>query len=190
MSAEDQQKRGTLYVITCAAQSSEPMDIQDFVNLAQAASWDVYIIATPQATKFIDISLLEKLTNHPVRSEYRHPAEADSTPKADAIVVTPTTFNTINKWAQGITDTLALGILCEYMGLSVPIIAIPCLPESLACHPALSKNTALLKECGVFVLYDPQKYPPMNNIPWEVILDTLHKVTTKYPLQLEKEEVR
>jgi phosphopantothenoylcysteine synthetase/decarboxylase len=176
MSAPDQQKQGTLYVITCAAQSSEPMNIQDFVSLAQSALWDVYVIATPQATKFIDIPLLEELTSHPVRSEYRHPAEADTIPKADAIVVAPTTFNTINKWAQGITDTLALGILCEYMGLGIPIIAIPCLPESLASHPAFSKNTALLKECGVSVIYDPQKYPPMNNIPWQFTLDAVTKL--------------
>ena len=189
MSASDQQKQGILYLITCAAQSSEPMDIQDLVRLAQAALWDVYLIATPQATKFIDIPLLESLTGHQIRSEYRHPTETESTPQADAVVVAPTTFNTINKWAQGITDTLALGILCEYMGLGMPIITIPCLPESLACHPVFSKNIALLKECGVFVLYDPHKYPPMNNIPWEVVLDTLHKATTKYVLQLQKEEV-
>lgn len=189
MSASDQQKQSILYVIICAAQSSEPMDIQDLVKLAQAASWDVYIIATPQATKFIDIPLLERLTGHPVRSEYRHPAEMDNIPKAAAIVVAPTTFNTINKWAQGITDTFALGILCEYMGLGLPIIAMPCLPESLTHHPVFSKNIALLKDCGVFILYDPQKYPPMNNIPWEVVLNTLHKATTKYFLQLQKEEV-
>ncbi len=75
------------------------------------------------------------------------------------------------------------------MGLGVPIVTIPCLPESFACHPAFSKNMTLLKECSVYVLYDSRKYPPMNNIPWEVILDTLRKATTKYPLQREKEEV-
>ena len=189
MSASDQQKQGILYVITCAAQSSEPMDIQDFVRLAQAASWDAYIIATPQATKFIDIPLLERLTDHPVRSEYRHPAEADNTPKADAIVVAPTTFNTINKWAQGITDTLALGILCEYMGLGMPIIAIPCLPNSLARHPVFSKNIAFLKECGVSILYEPQKYQPMNNVPWNVVLDSLHEATAGCSMLAHKEEV-
>jgi hypothetical protein len=35
-------------------------------------------------------------------------------PPADAIAVAPATYNTINKWAAGISDTLALGILCEY----------------------------------------------------------------------------
>ncbi len=190
MSETDQQKQGIVYVITCAARSSEPMDIQDFVRLAQTASWDVYVIATPQGTHFIDIPLLEKLTGHPIRSEYRHPGEPDSMPKADAIVVAPATFNTINKWAQGITDTLALGILCEHMGLGTPIITIPCVSaEGLVHHPAFTKSITFLKDCGVFVLYEPQKYPPMNNVPWEVVLDTLHEKTARYALQEQKEEV-
>ena len=190
MSETDLQKQGILYLITCAARSSEPMDIQDLVRLAQEASWDVYVIATPQGTHFIDIPLLEKLTGHPIRSEYRHPAEPDNMPKADAIVVAPATFNTINKWAQGITNTLALGILCEHMGRDTPIITIPCVPtEGLIRHPAFTKSITFLKDCGVFVLYEPQKYPPMNNVPWEVVLDTLHEKTARYPLQEQKEEM-
>jgi flavoprotein len=35
-------------------------------------------------------------------------------------VVAPATFNTINKWAQGISDTLALGLLNEATGLGLP----------------------------------------------------------------------
>jgi phosphopantothenoylcysteine synthetase/decarboxylase len=190
MSESDRQEQGILYIITCAARSPEPMDIQDFVRLAQAVSWDVYVIATPQGTKFIDILLLERLTSHPIRSEYRHPAEPDSMPKANAIVVAPATFNTINKWAQGITDTLALGILCEHIGLGTPIITIPCVPsESLARHPTFTKSIKLLKDCGVFVLYEPQKYSPMNNVPWKVVLEKLHEVTAKCSLQQQKEEM-
>lgn len=184
MSELQRPQRGILYVITCAARSTEPMYIQDLVKLVQAASWDVYVIATPQATKFINIPLLEKLTGHPIQVEYRHPDEDRLLPKANAIIVVPTTFNTLNKWALGITDTLAVGILCEYLGLGLPIIAIPCVPlQTLARHPAFSKSIALLKECGVTVLYEPETYPPMNNVPWEVVLHSLHTATA------EKEEV-
>ena len=38
MNESYQQKRGILYVITCAARSADPMYIQDLVVLAQAAS--------------------------------------------------------------------------------------------------------------------------------------------------------
>ena len=175
MNEQEQKKQQVLYLVTCAARSAEPMNIEDFIELAQAALWDVYVIATPQATKFINIPSLEKLTGHPIRSEYRHPEEANSLPVADAVMVAPATFNTINKWASGITDTLALGILCEHTGLDTPTVTIPCVPqESLARHPAFKKNLALLKEYGVTVLYEPEKYPPMNNVPWEVALQALN----------------
>ncbi len=188
MSEICQQARGVLYIITCAARSAEPMFVQDFVTLAQSALWDVYVVATPQATNFINISLLEELTGHPIRTEYKHPDAPDVFPRADAIVVVPATFNTINKWALGITDTLALGLLCEYMGLGMPIITIPCVPlQHLARHPAFSKNIALLKECGVNVIYEPQKYPPMNNVPWEVVLHLLNELDVS-PHLLETRE--
>ncbi|MGI9059531.1 MAG: flavoprotein [Ktedonobacteraceae bacterium] len=181
-----QQKQGILYIITCAAQSAEPMYIQDLVELAQTALWDIFVIATPQATKFIDMPLLEKLTGHPVHTEYRHPEDDKTLPKADVIIAAPTTFNTLNKWALGITDTLAVGILCEYTGLGLPIVAIPCVPqESLARHSAFCKSINSLKEEGVHVLYDPEKYPPMNNVPWEVALHTV----TSLLKQQEKEGV-
>lgn len=190
MNKPERQKQNILYLVTCAARSAEPMNIEDFIELAQAALWDVYVIATPQATKFINISVLENFTGHPVRSEYRHPEKTNSLPVADAIIVAPTTFNTINKWVSGITDTLALGVLCEYMGLGTPIVTIPCVPqESLARHPAFKKNLALLKEYGVIVLYEPEKYPPMNNVPWEVALHTLNSTIKNNSLIEQAEEV-
>jgi flavoprotein len=36
--------------------------------------------------------------------------------------VAPVAFNTVNKWAIGISDTLALGILCEAYGMGVDSI--------------------------------------------------------------------
>jgi len=44
---------------------------------------------------------------------------------ANAIAVAPATFNTVNKLAAGIADTLALGLLCEYLALAVPIVLPP-----------------------------------------------------------------
>lgn len=48
-----------------------------------------------------------------MRFQYKHPDEPDVLPPADAFVVAPATFNTIDKWAQDISDTLALGLLNE-----------------------------------------------------------------------------
>ena len=67
MSENTSASRGVLYVVCCAALSAQR--IQDFVMLAQSAGWDVCIIATPNALKFIDVPLLTELTGHPVRSD-------------------------------------------------------------------------------------------------------------------------
>ena len=164
-------------MISCASRPAQ--QVQDLVTLAQAEGWDVCMIVTPQATKFVDMPLLEQLTGYPVRSEYKRPEEPDALPRADAIVVFPATFNTINKWALGISDTLALGLLCEYTGLKMPIVAIPCVltASGLDSHPAFPRSIAQLREYGVHVIYEPEKYPPKNEVPWEVILETLHQIT-------------
>ena len=172
--------RGVLYIICCASRPAQR--VQDLVRLAQAEGWDVCVIVTPQGTKFVDVPLLEQLTGHPVRSEYKRPEEPDVLPRADAIVVFPATFNTLNKWALGITDTLALGLLCEYTGLGMPIVVVPGVTtgSGLDSHPAFFKSMQFLRECGVCVLHEPEKYPPKNEVPWDVILDTLHDLLRKH----------
>jgi phosphopantothenoylcysteine synthetase/decarboxylase len=178
MSRTPSPSRGVLYVIACASRPAQR--VPDLVQAAQTAGWDVTVIVTPQATKFVDAPLLEQLTSYPVRSEYKRPEEPDILPRADAIVVFPATFNTLNKWALGISDTLALGLLCEYLGLKMPIVAVPCIltNSGLDTHPAFSRSLAQLREYGVHVLYKPEKYPPKNEVPWNIILETLDRIIT------------
>nr|BBH92244.1 hypothetical protein KTA_04430 [Thermogemmatispora argillosa]BBH92247.1 hypothetical protein KTA_04460 [Thermogemmatispora argillosa] len=169
----DAQQRGVLYIISCASGAAE--HVADLVRAAQAEGWTVCVIVTPQAVKFVHRPLLEQLTGYPVRSEYKHPDEPDVLPRADAIVVFPATFNTINKWALGISDTLALGILCEYTGLHIPIVAVPCVRthSGLDTHPAFPQSLERLRSYGVAVLYEPETYPPKNEVPPSVILQRL-----------------
>nr|BFE73441.1 hypothetical protein GCM10020092_067420 [Actinoplanes digitatis] len=66
-------------------------------------------ITTPMGARFVDVAHLADLTGHPVRSAYKNPADPDVLPRADACVVAPASFNTVNKLANGICDTLAAG---------------------------------------------------------------------------------
>ena len=167
--------QGVLYLIACAAPPAQ--HIQDFVKLAQASQWDVCVIATPFATQFIDKPSLEHLTGYPVRSEYKDVGTEDVFPKMDAMVVAPMTLNTTTKWAQGHADTLALSQLCKGLGLGLPIITAPCITAAFARHPAFPKSIGVLRECGVHVLYDPERYPAPYIVPWESILKELNEVT-------------
>jgi len=165
--------RGVLYNIACAASSAAL--VPNLVVQAHTAGWKVCVITTPQGTKFLDIPLLDQLTGYPVRSEYKRPEEPDVLPRADAIVVFPATFNTLNKWALGISGTLAVGILCEYTGLKMPIVTVPCFRTGggLDGHPAFFRSLQMLRDYGVRVLYEPEIYPPKNQVPPDVILEVL-----------------
>lgn len=164
-----------LYLIICAAPPAQRM--HHFIPVLQAAGWDVCVIATPQATRWLQISDLEALTGHSVRTDYKLPGEADPLPKAHALLVMPATFNTINKWAQGIGDTLVSSLLCECLGRGTPpIVAVPCLKMDLVRHPAFSKSIATLRECGVSILHEPERYPSPEMVPWEDVMDVLQTI--------------
>lgn len=163
----------TLYIIACASRVAGRIDA--LILAAQSAGWNVCVIATPRAVNFIDQPALEKLTHYPVRNDYKRPEEPDILPPADALIAFPATFNTINKWATGISDTLALGLLNEYTGRKKPVLAVPVVTtgSGLDSHPAFSRSLAQLREYGVAVLYDPERYPPRNEVPADVILEAL-----------------
>ena len=164
-----------LYLIVCAAPPAQ--QTVDVVPLLQAEGWDVCVIATPQASRWMDLSALATLSGHVVRTDYKLPGEADPLPKADAILVMPATFNTINKWAQGIGDTLVASILCEALGHGTsPVVVVPCLKMDLVRHPAFSRSIALLRECGIRVLHEPERYPSPLMVPWSEVIGALHGI--------------
>ncbi|HLW03098.1 MAG TPA: flavoprotein [Ktedonobacterales bacterium] len=164
-----------LYLIVCAAPPAQ--QTADVVPVLQAAGWKVCVITTPQASRWVDRLQLEQLTGHIVRSDNKLPGEADPLPKADVMLVMPATFNTINKWAQGIADTLAVSLLCEALGHGSPsIVAVPCLKMDLVRHPAFSHCVRVLRACGVCVLHEPERYPSPLMVPVNQVLETLPRI--------------
>ncbi|MFA1543939.1 flavoprotein [Actinomadura monticuli] len=140
------------------------------------------VIATPSGLKFVDADRLAGITGFPVRSEYKQPDEPDVLPPADAFAVAPATFNTVNKWAHGISDTLALGLLNEAVGAGRPIIAAPWPNNALSRHPAFGRSVADLRAWGVTVLFDPAVLsspdaPDMTEgtFPWTELCESLRE---------------
>nr|WP_202509846.1 flavoprotein [Streptomyces sp. SID5643] len=145
-----------MYVVVCAA--GVAADIGMLITHAQKRHWDVGVIATPQGLGFLDTEAIQSQTGYPVRSAWRAPGESRPLPPADSIAVAPATFNTINKWAAGISDTLALGILCEAYGMGIPTVALPYLNTAQAAHPAYQRSLEQLREMGVLIgSYEPHR---------------------------------
>jgi hypothetical protein len=170
-------QRGILYLIACGSSAATEI-VEPGVRAAQEVNWDVCVITTPSGRNFLNLPLLAQITGHPVRSEYKLPDTPDLLPRADAIIVYPATFRTINTWASGDSATLAVGLLCEYVGLRAPIVAVPCLGtgNGLDQHPAFVENLEKLRLWGVRVLYQPEKYPPKNAIPASIVLEELDRL--------------
>lgn len=173
--------KGVLYLIVCG--SSAARGAREGVRLAQREGWKVCVVATPDGLKFIDAPALAELTGYPVRHAYKDPDDPDVLPAADAMLVAPATVNTINKWAAGIADTLALGLIVEGLGTGMPIVAVPFTNEAMARHPAFSRNIDALRQWGVAVLYgdgEVPAFPPgagdskVDNFPWRLALDAVN----------------
>jgi phosphopantothenoylcysteine decarboxylase len=139
-----------LYLITCAAPPAQA--IGELIELLQAEGWTICVIATPRAARWIDTARLVEQTGYSVRHDYKQPDDPDVLPPATAIAVVPATFNTLNKWVAGISDTFALGILNEAIGLKLPITVVPYVKASLAGHPAFAHSLETLGAWGVTVL--------------------------------------
>lgn len=173
-----------LYVIACGSPLAR--DVGRLVELAHSDGWDVCVVVTPDGGKFVDVPALERQTGHPVRSRYKNPGDPDVLPAAEAMIVAPATVNTVNKWAAGIADTLALGLLVEAIGKGLPLVAMPFTNAAMAAHPAFPQSIDRLRGWGVSVLFGEDVvplHPPgtgerhLDRFPWKLGIEALRAAT-------------
>jgi phosphopantothenoylcysteine synthetase/decarboxylase len=127
------------------------------------------------ALRFVDPGLVEDATGRPLRVEHRRPGEPAFFPPADAVAVAPASFNTVNKWALGVSDTLALGMLHELLGTGLPIVAGVWAKPALRRHPAFAAHLALLAGAGVRFVDGPEESGSAG-FPWEALRGALREV--------------
>jgi hypothetical protein len=176
----DQLASGVLYVVVCGAGPASA--VGRLIEQAHERGWDTQVIATPAALDFLDLDALGTQTGRQVRSEYTKPGSGRerSLPPADAIIVAPATYNTVNKWAVGISDTYALGVLAEAPGLGIPVVVLPFVNAALAANPCFLDSVDRLRAIGVSVLFGPGEWEPhapgtggsrVDSFPWDTALD-------------------
>jgi phosphopantothenoylcysteine synthetase/decarboxylase len=171
-----------LSVIVCGA--GPATHIGKLVTLAIDRGWIVQVIATPAALEFCDADAIEKETGNPVKSQYSKPGSPRSR-IPDAIVVAPATFNTINKWANGISDTYALGVLAEITGMDTPIVVLPFVNSAFASRAPFHRSVESLRGEGVRILLGPGEFEPhlprsggdrIESYPWHLALDEAERL--------------
>ncbi|MEY9215019.1 flavoprotein [Thermobifida halotolerans] len=176
------QQTKTLYIVVCAAGPAP--DVGILVGMAQEEGWTVQVIATPAAVSFINVEALEKQTGRPVRHTHRKPGQPRS-PRADAIIVAPATFNTINKLANGIADNYALDVVNEAIGLSIPIAILPFinsaysarLPFQRSLSSLAKEKVSILFGRGIFAPHEAGKGGSLRKLfPWKEALKLINSI--------------
>ncbi|WCN82520.1 flavoprotein [Micromonospora sp. LH3U1] len=142
-------KRPVLALVVSAA--PPVLRISELIDRLLADGWTVCVTATPTAATWIDLDALARQTGYPVRVAWRLPDDPEPHPAADTTAVVPATFNVINKWALGINDNVALGILNQALGSGLPVYAFANVKAELAAHPAYKASLRQLTAAGVIV---------------------------------------
>ncbi|GAA3560701.1 flavoprotein [Kribbella ginsengisoli] len=172
----------TLYLVTCGAPLASR--VEDGVRAARERGWNPYVLPTDAALPWL---AEQDLVGVPVLVGNRAPGEPRRTPKADAVAVVPTTFNTLNAWANGTANTYPLTVLCAALGSRIPIAAVPFAKHDLAGHPAWTASLAVLRYMGVHIV-DPHdgstsSLEPLSsgtgecvaeNLRWDWVLNLLN----------------
>ncbi|MBE1486759.1 flavoprotein [Plantactinospora soyae] len=170
------EQRPVLYVVVCAA--PPVLEVSELVELLMADAWTVCVITTPMAATWIDTRVLAEKTGYPVRSAWRRPGAPGALPDANAVLVAPATFNTINKWALGISDNFALGLLNELLGLRLPILVSPYAKKALTTHPAYRRHVQVLSDTGVVFTPSEALRPvaPSKDFQWRRLAEELARL--------------
>ncbi|GGQ79460.1 flavoprotein [Couchioplanes caeruleus subsp. azureus] len=126
------------------------VEVGEVAEEAVARGWTVDVTATASALDIADVAALARISGRPVRTTYGYaPDGTRVSPVADALLVVPATFNTINKLALGIADTYPLSSVAEVIGRGVPTVVVPAVNSALASRAPYRRAVRSLRAEGV-----------------------------------------
>ena len=123
--------------------------------------FEIKVVATDYALKFIGKATLEGLTGNKVYTDSFEEGEMMShinlNKWADLTIICPATANTINKLASGISDNLLTSLFLAH-DRSKPYLIAPAMNTLMFDHPATQASLTKLKEWGVQILPTAEGY--------------------------------
>ena len=115
-------------------------------------SFDTVIaIPTPNASRVLAARELADVEGAQVVESYFDLAIRPRPPRG-VVLFAPCSFNSLNKLAQGIADSLALSVAAEAIGRGTPVIVGPSLNQPLLDHPQAQASLRILPSWGVTVV--------------------------------------
>jgi phosphopantothenoylcysteine synthetase/decarboxylase len=111
----------------------------------------VIAIPTPNASRVIAPRDLADVNGVQVVESYFDLAIRPRPPRG-VVLFAPCSFNSLNKLAHGIADSLALSVVAEAIGRGTPVILGPSLNAPLLNHPQAQASLSTLPSWGVTVV--------------------------------------
>ena len=116
----------------------------------------VIALPTPNASRVIAPRELAEVAGAQVVQSYFDAAIRPRPPRG-VLLFAPCSFNSLNKLAHGIADSLALSVAAEAIGRGTPVIVAPSLNQPLLDHPAARASLVTLAGWGVVIV------PPVDD---------------------------
>src|SRR5437763_5906027 len=132
----------------------------------------VIAIPTPNAARTISGRELADVPGAQVVESYFDLAIRPRPPRG-VVLFAPCSFNSLNKLAHGIADTLALSVTAEAIGRGTPVIVAPSLNQPLLDHPEAQASLREISEWGVLIVPPVDEGEGPRLAPTEQLLDAV-----------------
>ncbi len=125
----------------------------ELTRLMVKQGWDVSVIMTRAATRFVGEITFRTLSKNPVlidefeEPEEWNPAHISLADKADCLVIAPCTANVIAKIACGIADD---ALTATVLACKAPVVIAPAMNVNMWENQITQENIARLKQRGFF----------------------------------------
>jgi len=94
-------------------------------------------------------------------------------PPRGVVLFAPCSFNSLNKLAHGIADSLALSVVAEAIGRKTPVIVGPSLNAPLLDHPVAQVSLERLPSWGVTIVPSVDEGEGPRLAPTAVLIDAV-----------------
>jgi phosphopantothenoylcysteine synthetase/decarboxylase len=145
---------GTKNIVLGVTGSIAAHKAADLASLLVKKGFEVRVIMTADALRFITPLPFKTLSRHPVITDLYdeergwEPAHIKLADEADLLLVAPATANTMAKLAHGLAND-ALSCIALALNPKAKILMAPAMNGKMWQHPATQQNLATLKSRGV-----------------------------------------
>ena len=168
----------TLYIVVTGAGTARRIPT---LAAALATGFErVIVVPTENASRIISLRELALVDGIEIVDSYFDPAILPYPPPG-VVLVAPCTFNSLNKLALGIADTLAHSIVAEAIGRKTPVVVALSVNPPLYNHPKTQSSVEILRAWGVTVIDPARRDDWLTLADDAIILHAVHRYQSIEP---------